>query len=210
MPSSSNSSTSGTLLWNTFLGGSNDDNGYAITVDASGNLYVTGDSLATWGLPVFPFSTSRDAFAARLDGSGALVWNAFLGGSDSDTGRAIAVDSTGNIFVVGKSSATSGSPVRPYSANIDTFVAKVFQERPLCGRRATPPGISTATGPTSWRSTSAPRAPGCGTTGPGRSSPPSTPRACSRPGWRGDSPTRSWPTSVPWASGNGAAASGPS
>ena len=124
-------STSGTLLWNTFLGGPSDDQGYAVAVDASGSLYVTGDSLATWGSPALPFSTSRDAFAARLDGSGALAWNAFLGGTDSDTGRAVASDSTGNVYVVGKSSSTWGSPVRPYAANIDTFVAKIVQERPL-------------------------------------------------------------------------------
>ncbi len=128
-------SPSGALSWNTFLGGSSDDLAYAAAVDSGGTLYVAGESLGTWGSPAIPFSSNYDAFAARVGGDGALLWNAFLGGSDSDLGRTMALDATGNIYVVGKSSATWGSPVRPYTANIDTFVAKIVQEPPLWAAR---------------------------------------------------------------------------
>ena len=106
---------SGALQWNTFLGGSSDDYGNGIAVDTSGNVYVTGYSTATWGSPVRPFSGGDDAFVAKLNGSGALQWNTFLGGSNVDYGYGIAVDTSGNVYVTGNSEATWGSPVRPFA-----------------------------------------------------------------------------------------------
>ena len=114
----------GALVWNTFLGGSGDDYGYAITAAAGGDLYLTGGSLATWGSPVLPYSGDGDAFAAGLDPGGVLQWHAFLGSGSWDEGRAVAADSARNIYCLGKSEAGWGSPVRPYSSNLDTFVAR--------------------------------------------------------------------------------------
>jgi hypothetical protein len=91
------------LTWNTFLGGSGNDDGYAFAVDSSGNVYVTGKSFATWGSPVRAYNASSDVFAAKLNSSGSLTWNTFLGGSDYDFGYAIAVDGSGNVYVAGSS-----------------------------------------------------------------------------------------------------------
>ena len=115
-----------TLEWNTFLGGSGTDGGQAIAVDASGNVYVGGLSTATWGSPLQAHSAGFDAFAAKLDASGALVWNTFLGGSDQDFGYAIAVDASGNVYVGGVSDATWGSPLQAHSGiGYDAFAAKL-------------------------------------------------------------------------------------
>jgi hypothetical protein len=116
---------SGVLQWNTFLGSSSDDWGYGIAVDTSGNVYVTGDSGATWGSPLRPYTGNFDAFVAKLNGSGVLQWNTFLGGSYDDYGRGIAVDTSGNVFVAGYGAATWGSPIRPYANGYDTFTAKL-------------------------------------------------------------------------------------
>jgi len=117
---------SGGLQWNTFLGGSGSDSGYGIAVDTSGNVYISGESYATWGSPVRPFSGGTgDAFVAKLNNSGVLQWNTFLGGSDWDYGRGIAVDTSGNVYVTGGSYATWGSPVRPYAGSTAAFVAKL-------------------------------------------------------------------------------------
>jgi hypothetical protein len=96
-------------------------------VDSSGNVYVAGYSYVTWGSPVRAYTTSSsDAFAAKLDSSGALQWNAFLGGTGSDSGVSIAVDSSGNVYVAGYSTATWGSPVQAYTASSrDAFAAKI-------------------------------------------------------------------------------------
>jgi hypothetical protein len=116
---------SGTLQWNTFLGGSADDSGNAIAVNKNGNICVTGNSGATWGWPVYPFAGPDDAFAAKLSASGALQWNAFLGSSGGDGGDGMAVDKSGNIYIVGTSGATWGWPIRFHSGSWDAFVAKI-------------------------------------------------------------------------------------
>ena len=68
-----------TLTWNTFLGGSGNDLGYGIAVDSSGNVYVAGTSNTSWGSPLQAFGGGVDAFAAKLDSSGARQWHTFLG-----------------------------------------------------------------------------------------------------------------------------------
>ncbi|MEN8223630.1 MAG: SBBP repeat-containing protein, partial [Acidobacteriota bacterium] len=122
--------SSGTLLWNTFLGSSSYDEGWGIAADSSGNIFVTGESLYTWGSPVRAHSSGDDAFVAKLDSSGTLLWNTFLGGSDEDDGYGIATDSSGNIYVTGLSNAAWGSPIRAYSSSSDAFVAKLYQTPP--------------------------------------------------------------------------------
>jgi hypothetical protein len=120
-----------TIAWNTFLGGSGDDGGYALAVDGSGNVYVGGSSASTWGDPKQGHSGSSDAFVAKLNSSGALVWHTFLGGSGDDGGTALAVDGSGNVYVGGRSGATWGSPKREHSGNDDAFVAKVASDGTL-------------------------------------------------------------------------------
>ena len=120
--------SSGALVWNTFLGGSGYDAGYGIAVDGSGNLHLTGESSATWGSPIRRFYAGIDAFVARLNSSsGTLIWNTFLGGSEWDWGEDIAVDGSGNVYVTGRSDWNWGenNPVRAYTGYADVFVARL-------------------------------------------------------------------------------------
>lgn len=119
-------SPNGELIWNTFLGGIQDDEGYAIAVDGNGNIYVAGFTGDTWGSPVQGYSGGPDGFAAKLSPSGGLLWNTFLGSSAYDFGYGIAVDANGNVYVSGESYATWGSPLRAYSGGYsDAFLAKL-------------------------------------------------------------------------------------
>jgi hypothetical protein len=118
-------SYTGDLTWHTFLGGSGEDTANGIALDSDGNIYLTGKSDATWETPVSAHSGDYDAFAARLDSSGVLAWNTFLGGSGVDNGEGIAMDRGGNVYVMGDSTASWGSPLRAYSGGIDTFGANL-------------------------------------------------------------------------------------
>ncbi len=115
-----------TLTWNTFLGGSGADHGSGIATDSSGYVYVCGFRTATWGSPIRAFNDHFDAFAARLDSSGGLTWNMFLGGVGFDVGSAIAIDTRGNVYVAGQSNITWGSPVRAFPVDrAKAFAAKI-------------------------------------------------------------------------------------
>jgi hypothetical protein len=115
------------ITWNTFLGATSGDEAFAVAVDGSGNVYVTGDSNESWGgAPVRAYGGGADAFVAKLDSNGGLTWNTFLGKAGSaDVGRGIAVDGAGNVYVAGESSATWGTPVRFYTGGVDAFAAKL-------------------------------------------------------------------------------------
>ncbi len=113
------------LQWNTFLGGPLYDSGQAVALDASGNIYIAGEAGSTWGSPIRPYEGSYGSFVAKLDRSGTLVWNTFLGGGDGSDLYGLAVDANGNVYVAGTSPGTWGSPVRPFSAGDDAFVAKL-------------------------------------------------------------------------------------
>jgi hypothetical protein len=107
--------TGSMLLYSTFLGGTGDDQGRGIAVDAGGT-YVTG--VAAPGSPNFPttsgaYDTSHnglnDAFVSKLNpsltGVASLVYSTFLGDSGNETGLGIAVDS-GGASVTGQTSST--------------------------------------------------------------------------------------------------------
>jgi hypothetical protein len=122
------------LLWAGYLGGSGNDSGEGIAVDASGNAYVTGSTTSTnfpaANGPDVTFNGLTDAFVAKVasDGSG-LVWAGYIGGSSIDAGRDIAVDAAGNAYVtgvtLGGSFPASGGPDTTHNGSYDAFVAKV-------------------------------------------------------------------------------------
>ena len=79
--------SSGTIQWQRTLGGTNGDEGYGVTVDSSGNVYVVG----------FTFSAGsglQDWLIAKYNASGTIQWQRTLGGTSDEFGRAIAVDSS--------------------------------------------------------------------------------------------------------------------
>ena len=133
------------LVYSTYLGGTNNDSGNGIAVDSSGNAYVTGTTQSAH----FPtYSTSlqptygggtcgtapntypcADAFVAWLSADCSLVDSTYLGGSNNDSGNGIAVDSSGNVYVIGTTASTDFPTASPLQATnhggSDAFVAKL-------------------------------------------------------------------------------------
>ncbi len=114
-----------TLTWTDFLGSAKNDDGYGVTVDAAGNIYLVGTSWATWGQPLRAHAGGPDLVVAKLDGSGKVLWNTFLGSKGADQGYGIALDASGDIAVVGYSDSDWGGPLRAHSGLSDILVAKL-------------------------------------------------------------------------------------
>ncbi|WZI66564.1 MAG: SBBP repeat-containing protein [Gloeotrichia echinulata IR180] len=127
--------SSGKFLWAQKLGGASDDSGNDITVDSSGNIYVTGrfSSTVTFGNTTLTSAGNTDVFVAKLDSNGNVLSAKKLGGTSSDAGNGIAIDGTGNTYVTGtfNSTATFGSTTLTNSSlglNSDGFIVKLGQQ----------------------------------------------------------------------------------
>ena len=122
------------LVYSTYLGGAQGDQGRAITVDDYGNAYITGVTAST-DFPtlnpyqVEPVDFSSDAFVTKLSPSGdSLIYSTYLGGNFADYGNGIAVDANGSAFVVGATSSTNFPTQAPYQNDQrigDAFVTKL-------------------------------------------------------------------------------------
>jgi hypothetical protein len=103
-----NAAGTGPLLYSTYLGGGDSDVGQGIAIDSGGSAYVTGytcsaDFPTTLGAFDTTFNGGCDAFVTKLNaaGSAPLLYSTYLGGSSTDFGQGIAIDSTGSAYVTG-------------------------------------------------------------------------------------------------------------
>src|SRR5215204_4399649 len=123
------------LVYSTFLGGTNHDEGLGIAVDGTDRVYVTGVTRSV----DYPTTSSAldttkngfsDAFVTKLNASGsALAYSTFLGGTSDDAGRGIAVRE-GRAYVTGQTTSadyptTPGAFDTTHNGNSDAFVTKL-------------------------------------------------------------------------------------
>ncbi|HEV2706997.1 MAG TPA: SBBP repeat-containing protein, partial [Pyrinomonadaceae bacterium] len=119
------------LVYSTYLGGSSSEEARGIAVDAEGNAYLTGLT----GSTNFPLANAiqaapNDAFVTKLNETGsALVYSTYIGGTSSEFGEAIAVDSFGNAYVAGSTFSSNFPTVNPIQASFggftDAFALKI-------------------------------------------------------------------------------------
>jgi hypothetical protein len=116
--------SSGQVLWATNVGGAGSDSGFGISTDSLNNIYVTGNyasnpvifnsysTISSGAIVVSSFGTLStsgliDAFVAKYNSSGQVLWATNVGGAGSDSGFGISTDSLNNIYVTGQYSTTS-------------------------------------------------------------------------------------------------------
>ncbi|MBD1208970.1 MAG: VCBS repeat-containing protein, partial [Ignavibacteria bacterium] len=124
------------VLYSTYIGGAGVDVSEHLTIDASGNVYVTGNTSGSFPTTAGAYQTTfgtgaNDAFVTKLNPTGtALVYSTYIGGTGDDRGRNIAVDGSGSVVVAGYTSGgfptTAGVYQTVYGGNtFDAFVTRL-------------------------------------------------------------------------------------
>jgi hypothetical protein len=130
------SSGAASLVFSTYLGGSNREQGRGIAVGANGSVWVTGitySSALTFpvaGAIQSQLAGTSDAFITQLNATGTgTPFSTYLGGSGEDDGTSIATDSQGNAYVVGRTPSPDFPHLSPIQATHgggeDAFLAKL-------------------------------------------------------------------------------------
>ena len=126
--------------YSTYLGGGGIDDweqGHGIAVDEEGNAYVTGYT----GSSTFPTRNAiqpsygggnEDAFVTKIISTGIAydyAFSTYLGGGGGETGESIALDSNGNIYVLGRTSSSdfpTQNPIQTDTGGWDVFLTKII------------------------------------------------------------------------------------
>lgn len=126
-----------TLVYSTFVGGSDYDQAYGIAVDAAGNAYIAGVT-ASLNFPLANayqgiIGGNRDVFVTRLNAAGSqLIFSTYIGGALDDQCSAMTIDRAGNVYLTGRTmsvnfpTAPIGSVFQPaIGSATDAFVSKL-------------------------------------------------------------------------------------
>ena len=129
------------LVYSTYLGGMNREEGGGIAVDAEGNAWIAGTtasnavSFPLIGAVQTELGGKLDAFIMKLNASGTdLLFSTFLGGAADDRALNLAVDAKGDTYVTGMTDGTfpTRNALQPDNAGgNDIFIAKLSSAVPV-------------------------------------------------------------------------------
>jgi uncharacterized repeat protein (TIGR01451 family) len=129
--------SSGATLYDWLLQANGSDHFKAISVDEQGNAYITGSTTSTNFPLLRPFQLRQgfsDAFITKLNSTGNVVYSSLLGGTGYDEGKAVAVDDSNHIYIVGETESNNFPAVSALQQNrlnyYDTFAVKISQNGP--------------------------------------------------------------------------------
>ncbi|MBI3193553.1 MAG: SBBP repeat-containing protein [Ignavibacteriae bacterium] len=122
-------------MYGTRLGGTDVDWALAIVLDGNNHAVITGDTRSA----NFPTTLNaydrlhsgvRDIFISKIDDSGNIEYSTFLGGTSDERGRAISLDSDGNVYVSGWTTSidfphTTGAYDENHNGSMDVFISKL-------------------------------------------------------------------------------------
>ena len=116
--------SSGVKQWTRQLGTSAGDEGRGVTVDSSGNIYVTGSTKSGLDGNSNIAGYSWDFFLVKYNSSGVKQWTKQFGTSGSDFGYGVTVDSSDNLYVTGKTNYYMDNNTYPAFGDYDAFLVK--------------------------------------------------------------------------------------
>jgi hypothetical protein len=127
----------GYLVWAKTFGGTQNDVGLSIALDANGNIFVTGHFFGTTdfdpgaGVTELTSNGARDVYILKLDANGDFLWARSFGAANDDFGHSITTDANGNAYVAGKFKGTVdfdpgvGTAEFTSAGNDDMFIQKL-------------------------------------------------------------------------------------
>jgi len=127
-----------TRLWGTYYGSTGSDYAYSCATDASGSVYMAGETdpspstlVATVGSHQSVHGGNTDAYLVKFNPGGSRQWGTYYGGSTDDVGYSCATDPSGNVYLAGHTGsntgtiiATPGSHQQVSGGNYDAFLVK--------------------------------------------------------------------------------------
>jgi hypothetical protein len=128
-------SSLGILQWGTYFGGVGEEISYpnCLNVDRSGNIFLAGRTTSTAGVASgtgsqLTFGGDHDAFVAKFENAGSLLWSTYYGGEVEEFGYATATDSVGNVYLGGSTKSTTNIAFAAYQDSLaaieDGFIVK--------------------------------------------------------------------------------------
>lgn len=125
-------SGSGTRLWGSYYGGTDEDHGSACAVDAIGNVFLSGYTSSNTAIASGGYQNSigggEDAFLAKFNTNGWRLWGSYYGGTDDDAGWYTAVDGSEFVFLAGdtrsSNAISSGGYQNSLGGDVDGFLVK--------------------------------------------------------------------------------------
>ncbi|MGH9520683.1 MAG: SBBP repeat-containing protein, partial [Terriglobales bacterium] len=112
------------LAYSTYLGGSGEDRTFGIALDSAGEAYVTGSTQSsnfpvTAGAYQTASAGGADAFVAKFNATGSqLVYASLIGGTQDEQGNGIALDASGDAYVIGSTSSANFPTLNPSQATL--------------------------------------------------------------------------------------------
>ena len=116
-------STGESVLYSTYIGGSEDETGFGIALDKKGAIYVTGSTCSV-DFPIINaydsilndgYSSTYDAYVTKIAPDGAtLIFSTYLGGSECEEAFSIAVDNNGCAYITGYTASQDFPTINAY------------------------------------------------------------------------------------------------
>ncbi len=123
-----------TVAWATYFGGAKTEKVNGVACDAAGNVYIVGETNSTADIATSATGYQilngglKDAFLAKYNTTGQLLWATYFGGSNDDIAHSVACDPDGNVYIAGQTrgnmSINGGHQVSFGGGPSDAFLVK--------------------------------------------------------------------------------------